>query len=356
MSIAKINHDTAKTLLSESVAEIANAALAYKPQSKHSKDIAAVILGSHLTYRYVLFTGLLAKATHAAANPIALQAGAPIKGAYDARSLCHKVIVPMEAALFDNRLGGSNEPYLNKPARFTHLSEDNAVRRGQDMETLKTAIRVLTGLAGKKDALAALKDAIYFVFQRPSRTKAAGSFNVDGEHDDSGGILSLFDKILDKSQEGETSSICVGAALKLLYRLEPNYDVRVHPANQAGTSSNEICDIDVLFGGTHLYGLEVKDKPYHEHDITHAADKAKESGLTKILFVRGLRATADFNDSSIAADGITIHVVDIRHFLALTLALCPPAGIGLASEVVRATAAEMRAKDQTFAWLQKILG
>ncbi len=111
-----------------------------------------------------------------------------------------------------------------------------------------------------------------------------------------------------------------------------------------------------MFGGTHLYGLEVKDKPYHEHDITHAADKAKESGLTKILFVRGLRATADFNDSSIAADGITIHVVDIRHFLALTLALCPPAGIGLASEVVRATTAEMRAKDQTFAWLQKILG
>ena len=35
-----------------------------------------------------------------------------------------------------NRLGGSNEPFLNKPARFTELSETNAVRGGKNKNTL----------------------------------------------------------------------------------------------------------------------------------------------------------------------------------------------------------------------------
>src|SRR5690606_7833101 len=121
----KINHNVANTFLSETVGEVKRAS--YTPTSKSRADIEAIIQGEHLTYRYILMTGLLAKATHADVNPLALQAGAPFDGAYDARSLCHKVIVPLEAALFQNRLGGSNEPYLNKPARFTHLSEKNAV-------------------------------------------------------------------------------------------------------------------------------------------------------------------------------------------------------------------------------------
>ena len=94
------------------------------------KKIKAVLTGSHKTYKYVLLTGLLAKATDSSVNALALQAGAPFDGAYDARSLCHGVIVPFERDFLQNALGGSNEPYLNKPARFTHLSSNNAVRKG----------------------------------------------------------------------------------------------------------------------------------------------------------------------------------------------------------------------------------
>lgn len=99
-----------------------------------------VIHGSHKTYKYVLVTNLLAKAVNRRANALCLQAGARLSGAFDSRSLCHKVLVPFERNHLVGALGASNEPYLNKPARFTHLSKDNAVRDGNDRDILNTLI------------------------------------------------------------------------------------------------------------------------------------------------------------------------------------------------------------------------
>jgi hypothetical protein len=115
---------------------------------KLTNAIRSILLGTHKTYKYILITGLLAKATNQSVNPLALQSGAPLAGAYDARSLCHKVIVPFEREYLSNALGGSNEPFLNKPARFTHLSDNNAVRRGSDKETLVSLIDILGGYSG----------------------------------------------------------------------------------------------------------------------------------------------------------------------------------------------------------------
>ena len=95
----KINLDQAAALaILRSAAKQARAT-AFKPSSKYAEAIEAIITGSHLTYKYVLTTALLAKATDARINPLALQAGADLDGAYDARSLCHDVIVPNEKEL-----------------------------------------------------------------------------------------------------------------------------------------------------------------------------------------------------------------------------------------------------------------
>lgn len=65
------------------------------PQDMETK-IEQIIGHTHLTYKYILLTGMLAKATNPEANPLVLQAGAPLHGAFDARSLCHGVVVPFE--------------------------------------------------------------------------------------------------------------------------------------------------------------------------------------------------------------------------------------------------------------------
>ena len=69
----------------------------------------------------------MAKAVNKEIDALSLQAGDESDGAYDARSLCHKVLVPFEREFMPNSLGGSNEPFLNKPARFPRLTPDNAV-------------------------------------------------------------------------------------------------------------------------------------------------------------------------------------------------------------------------------------
>ncbi len=102
------------------------------PCCSFKKFIDFVIDNKHLTYKYVLFTAILSKAADQNINGLCLQAGSSLPGAYDARSICHQIIVPFEMVTLEKALGGSNEPFLNKPARYTELSRSNAVRRGND--------------------------------------------------------------------------------------------------------------------------------------------------------------------------------------------------------------------------------
>ena len=100
-----------------------------------------VLEHTHLTYKYILVTALTAKATDESVNPLCLQAKSALLGAYDARSICHGVIVPFDMEVLNKALGGSNEPFLNKPARFPELSTSNAVRGGTRSEHPEQAVR-----------------------------------------------------------------------------------------------------------------------------------------------------------------------------------------------------------------------
>ncbi len=107
-------------------------------------SILSILRGPHKTYRYILLTAILAKSTNEDIDILSLQAGDISDGAYDARSLCHSVIVPFERSVYPYSLGNSNEPFLNKPARFPRISRDNAVRRGRDFSTLINFIETLS--------------------------------------------------------------------------------------------------------------------------------------------------------------------------------------------------------------------
>jgi hypothetical protein len=69
-------------------------------------------------------------------------------------------LVPFETLKLPGCLGSSNEPYLNKPARFVSLSLTNAVRRGRDFQTLSDVIDVLSNISSSSDAYKYLKSAL----------------------------------------------------------------------------------------------------------------------------------------------------------------------------------------------------
>lgn len=74
------------------------------------------------TYRYVLLTQVLAKCADASLDCRCLQTSRGGRGAFDARTIAHSVVVPFDQAN-ENVLGGSPEPYVNNPLRVPEVSQ-----------------------------------------------------------------------------------------------------------------------------------------------------------------------------------------------------------------------------------------
>ncbi len=232
-----VNHDAARENLHRAVDRVKSNSHTTCPDL--FDDINFIILGTHLTYRYVLLTGVLSKATNPEVNPLVMQAKSSLSGAFDARSVCHKVIVQLEKDLLGNRLGASNEPYLNKPARFPEMSKANAVRRGNDQTTRDKLVDVLTHLKDKDQEYSfnALCTVIEAIFERPSQNIAELANNLPPTlfvND----VKKLLTDIISESWEGQSSALVTGLCYSLLRQeyTSSNVEVKVHPANQAGSS------------------------------------------------------------------------------------------------------------------------
>lgn len=262
------------------------------------QGIAEILKGTHKTYRYILFTAILAKATNPKIDILSLQAKDTCKGAYDARSLCHTVVVPFERDFVPHSLGDSNEPYLNKPARFTRLSLSNAVRAGKDREILTKLIKILSLITTQADAKKYLSSAIYVLKQISKEYEER--YYITMEEDASlasngiQAILDFIDRLTEQACEGEICPLVVSALESIC---NPNFNIQVHNVNQCGASSKEVGDIDIYIEESdkqHLViSFEVKDKNFTDVDVEHAIRKFMKARLHKSLFIYGKHAQYD---------------------------------------------------------------
>ena len=354
--MASIDIEQAEQVFRRAIGDVQKAG--WLPTSPFGADIGGVILGSHLTYRYIFLNGLLAKATDQTINPITLQAGSELPGAYDARSLCHKVVVKIERELLSSRLGGSNEPFLNKPARFPELSENNAVRRGRDKEILLSVIWILGGVPNDHFAYEALKDVIYFVLRRPARD-ISQQISREGDWNSIEEICFFIENFMSESMEGETSALVGGVAFDLLNKItKENLTVMVHPINQSGASSREISDIDVFHQEILIYTVEVKDKTFSQQDVDHAVSKAIGAGHNCLLFLMGSRAS--FRGRSLnhliqewADKGIDLVFFELRQYFKTILTLGAPVTKDEILISVNRHAKIARVKDETMVHLEE---
>ena len=96
------------------------------------KDLKTKIIdclkSSTKSYHYVLPTQLLSKTVEHSLDCRSLQVSYGKPGAFDARSIAHKVIVPFDKKNH-NVLGGSAEPYVNNPLRCPSVTLDNEAKQ-----------------------------------------------------------------------------------------------------------------------------------------------------------------------------------------------------------------------------------
>lgn len=286
--MATIDFKTAYLVLERTLAE------AEPLDDDIAKTINLVLTGTHKSYRYILVNALLAKATNERANALSLQKGDGKGGKFDARSLCHKVIVPFEKLELPGCLGDSNEPFLNKPARFVSLSTTNAVRAGKDRETLENLISILSQISTSEQAFAYLKSAMVVLkanHEEYLKKFSVGDILVDVS-EFSQLVLGYIYKITDHTLEGEVCPLVV-SVLEQLY-LGSEYRVVPHKVNESGSSSKEVGDIDIFDSeGTLVNAIEVKDKTFSEQDVVHATTKFRMAHLNSSMFIYGKRVAFD---------------------------------------------------------------
>jgi len=85
--------------------------------------IRQVVNSKTKSYHYVLPTQVGAKVVDASLDARCCQAQRGGRGAFDARSLCTKAVVPFDKT-HDNVLGGSGDPYVNKPLRYPEVTSE----------------------------------------------------------------------------------------------------------------------------------------------------------------------------------------------------------------------------------------
>ncbi len=354
MSFAKptVDQRVAEQLLREAIA-IAQDDSREIPAIEWDIEIRTIIQGKHLTFRYILVTGLLGKATNPSINALALQAGADVEGAYDARSLCHGVIVPLERQLLNSLLGGSNEPFLNKPARFPMISPSNAVRAGKDKELLLILHKVLSEVETSEQAFNSLCTAMRYTLER--QTARSELLPQLSESADSHlKTIEFIDAFVTRSIEGQVAAIVTGTVLFIYFDQIVGGEVIVHPVNQSGTSSNEVADIDIKINGEIFVVFEVKDKQFSQQDADHAAFKASQYGLNSITFIIGVNgACVGSSLEQVAKDiflarSVNVIFIDLPSFVRSVIALCPDLDFATFLARLQYYAIEARVKDEVF--------
>jgi hypothetical protein len=329
------------------------------PVTAWDAQIRVIIQGKHLTFRYLLMTALLGKATNPQINALSLQAGAEIEGAYDARSLCHQVVVPLERELLNRALGGSNEPFLNKPARFPTLSPTNAVRAGEDRALLLTLHQVLTEIQTSEQAFDSLCIAVRYALERQvirQNLRPTMPSSGDGHLK----ILGFVEAFARRSIEGQVAAVVAGTILSLYFEQFEGFEVMVHPVNQSGASSKEVADIDVKKHGAMFVVAEVKDKAFGMQDVDHAAFKAHQSGLRSILFISGMNGScvaAEYRriaSTVLAERNVNVVFVDLLPWASALISLCPELTFATFLTKLQACADIARVKDEFYEHMQQI--
>lgn len=329
------------------------------PISVWDNEIKTIIQGNHLTFRYILVTALLGKATNPSINALALQSGADIEGAYDARSVCHGVVVPLERQLLNRALGGSNEPFLNKPARFPTISPSNAVRAGKDKVLLLILYKVLSEIKTAEQAFNVLCTAVRYALKK--QIARSTFISQPSESTDSHlKIIEFVDAFVTKSIKGQVAALVVGTALSTYFEQFEGFEVVVHPVNQSGASSNEVADIDIKQNGKIFVAIEVKDKQFSEQDVDHAAHKVSQYGLKSITFIVGINGTCigstceKVAKNVLQARNVNVIFVDIDSFFRSLIALRPDLTFAMFLAKLQNYAISVRVKDEVFEHIESV--
>ena len=260
----------------------------YKQEIRWIKEI---IRGKQLTYKYILLTAVLAKVINPRVHYRALQKGSQLQGAYDARSLAHGVVVPFEKS-HGELLGGSNEPFLSRPARYPEFDLSNRDRTRNAQERLFYLLDNFQRYSTRDKSLpkALLRQVLKeMISLQPTKR----DFKVPPVKVSLQATVNVVDEFLQVSGSGERLVAVSAAVFASMCKIfGETFQVRVYPVNWPDKFAKTAGDIEFYKDGKIVRAVESKDKPLSESDVRHCQMKAKRHGITEYIILSGAGVVA----------------------------------------------------------------
>ena len=303
-----------------------------------SDAISRSVNSKTLTYRYVLPTQILAKVVMPALDCHSIQAGSGLQGSFDARSLCHRVIVDFDREN-DSVLGGSKEPYLNNPLRIPAIRTEYRTAQ-KDKVGFDDLLRVLDFIEEHSEcALPALRVVLLSISERlrctsltypvPNRVSLAQCCQV----------VSAF--VAERTGGMRLQTVCVALFRCIGQAFGAFSAVEAANINAADSSTGSAADLECKDDeGNVVLAVEVKDR---QLALRHALDKlpgARSKGIRELIFlVQGGIAPAETESVKDLIDrefvtGQNIYVCEFAVFLESCLVLLGEKGRRLFLECI----------------------
>jgi hypothetical protein len=273
---------------------------------------------------------LIAKTFDSALDCRSLQDSDTSPGAFDARSLCKKVVVPFDAQNH-NVLGGSPEPYVSNPLRVPNVS--SATRSAQkDKVGFDDLIAVLEFVeTHPKLAEAALRLTLHEIRTRLAAVQITYPVPNRASQAQVRQALSSFLQFRSGGARMQTVAlalfVAIGEILRLYERVESAH------VNAADRQTGKAADLECRDAeGRIVLAVEVKDRKLKVTDVQEKLLFLRSHGVTEALFIAsgGSEAEREQELTALAArefsSGQNVYVCDFWQFLDVCLVLFQEAG------------------------------
>ena len=277
------------------------------------------------TYRYVLPTQLLAKASDPALDCRSLQAGADRTGSFDARTIAHQVIVPFDQAN-DRVLGGSPEPYVNNPVRVSEVSERhrNPQKNKRGWDHLCRVLEVVESAQDEDFTKTVLRQVTIEIYRRLSEVRVA---YPTPRRISLSGCMRLIDEYLAETSGGDRL-LALSSALFAVIGRKFHLFSRVERASitASDASTGMLADLECSTeDGTIVLVVEVKDRILTVSQMMGKVANMREKQVSEIFFVaqQGVEDQEQV-DSLIESEfvsGQNIYVMSLSRLAEVSLAL-----------------------------------
>lgn len=250
-------------------------------------EVDRLIDSSVKSIRYAVLTQLLGKLADPSRDVLCLQRGdaddADAAGRWDARSLCSKVVVPWDQ---ENQsvLGGSTDPYVNNPLRRPRLDVQlESLKRRSEWEALVAFLERVSAERAQSALAQPIDRCLRAVLRRLDRQVVHYGVPPRVSLDQMLHVLEIY---LRTPSHGLRALAAASALLRTLGAGLGLFTVTSQGLNEADSATGAAGDIlCAAADGRTLMAVEVKDRPQTLVDLEAGIAKAREAGVSRLLFV-----------------------------------------------------------------------